>query len=254
MLPSTHFAINRVVPLLIGVRRYTDPVDYLQSIKIIMLTTIKKISSLSFTLALTAGLSLLIPQVVQAETTVNCVLDQEILKDISIANFEQVNETILRGAAPSDQNLRLLAKSGIKTVVDLRKPGSGVKHESDVARELGMNYIHIPLGFTSPDVSEMKRILGILNQSSTQPVFVHCRQGADRTGMTIGMYRRIHDKWEFNKTYGEMRKHHFKPLFRGMKTAVKMCLQSPTLVSAILPVEQTITASQTNTNRTTSNN
>ena len=84
-------------------------------------------------------------------------LDQTILKDISISNFEQVNDTILRGAAPSDENLRLLAKSGVKTIVDLRMAGPAVKHESGVAHELGINYVHVPLGFKSPNLSEMTR-------------------------------------------------------------------------------------------------
>jgi len=208
-----------------------------------MLTSIQKFSRLFLSVTISLGLSALIPQVVQAQTSTT-FLYQTVLEDISISNFEQVNETILRGAAPTDENLRLLAKSGIKVVVDLRQPGSAVKHESTVAQELGMKYIHIPLGFKSPHLSEMSRILGILSDSEKQPVFVHCRQGADRTGMTIGMYRRIHDKWEFGKTYEEMRKHHFKPVFLGMKSAVKTCLLSPTLVSALIPVEKTLTASR----------
>ncbi len=210
-----------------------------------MFTTIKKFSSLSLAIAITTALTGSIPQMVRAET-VDSVLDQKVLKEISINNFEQVNEHILRGAAPSDQNIRLLAKSGVKTILDLRMPGPAVEHESAMANQLGVNYIHIPLGFTSPDLSEMKRILAILNQSEKQPVFVHCRQGADRTGMTIGMYRRIHDKWEFKKTYGEMRKHHFKPVFLGMKSAVKTCLLSPTLVSALTPAQRTLTESEGN--------
>ena len=217
-----------------------------------MLTTIKKISSLSLAIGLSIASSILIPQMVRAEAS-GSSLDQTILKDISISNFEQVNDTILRGAAPSDENLRLLAKSGVKTIVDLRMAGPAVKHESGVAHELGINYVHVPLGFKSPNLSEMTRVLGVLNDSEKQPVFVHCRQGADRTGMTIGMYRRIHDKWEFDKTYAEMRKHHFKPVLRGMKSAVKKCPHSPTLQSAFVPAEKTLTASQSSLSHTKNN-
>lgn len=216
-----------------------------------LLTTIRKFSSKSLAIAIAFGSCLLIPQMVRAES--GTVLDQTILKDISISNFEQVNETILRGAAPSDDNLRLLAKSGVKTIVDLRMAGPAVNHESNIAHELGINYVHVPLGFKSPDLSEMTRILGILNDSDKQPVFVHCRQGADRTGMTIGMYRRIHDRWEFKRTYGEMRRHHFKPVLLGMKSAVKTCLLSPTLVAALMPAEKTLTASEKYSSQTKNN-
>lgn len=217
-----------------------------------MLTTIKKISSLSLAIGVSIAGCILIPQVVHAQSSASG-LDQTILKEISISNFEQVNDKILRGAAPSDENLRLLAKSGVKTIVDLRMSGPAVNHESGVAQQLGINYVHVPLGFKSPDLSEMTRVLGVLNDSEKQPVFVHCRQGADRTGMTIGMYRRIHDKWEFEKTYGEMRKHHFKPVLRGMKAAVRKCPHSPTLVSALMPLEKTLTASGANSSHTKNN-
>ncbi|MDZ4836268.1 MAG: tyrosine-protein phosphatase [Candidatus Melainabacteria bacterium] len=206
-----------------------------------MLTSIRKFSSSIFVAALITTLT---PQMVQAEA-VGPVLDQNVLKEISIANFQQVNGTILRGAAPSEKNLRLLAKSGVKTILDLRMSGPAVTHESALAHELGFNYVHVPLGFTSPNTPEMTRILAVLNEADKQPVYVHCRQGADRTGMTIGMYRRIHDKWEFKQTYGEMRKHHFKPVLLGMKSAVKSCLDSPNLVASLMvPVEKTLTASE----------
>lgn len=184
--------------------------------------------------ALAAAAILLTPHMVQAQS-VPPILNNEILARNSIKNFEQVNSGLLRGAVPGDKNLEILARSGVKTIVDLRKPSRLVDRESRKARELGLEYVHIPLGFTSPDQGEMTRVLALVADERKQPVFVHCRQGADRTGMTIGMYRRIHDNWAFEPTYEEMRRHHFKPFLLGMKSAVKTCPVNQAFVSAINP-------------------
>jgi len=41
-----------------------------------------------------------------------------------INNFDQVNEQVYRGAQPSDEGFRYLAKIGVKTVLDLREADS----------------------------------------------------------------------------------------------------------------------------------
>jgi len=198
-----------------------------------MLTTIKKTTSL-VALSLVSTLSFVTPQAVHAQSAPP-IINNEILAKNQIKNFERVNEGILRGAMPNDKDLSVLAKSGVKTIIDLRKPGKLVEHESVKARELGLEYVHIPLGFTNPNPETMSKILALVSDTKKQPVFVHCRQGADRTGMTIGMYRRLHDNWEMQKTYEEMRKHHFKPFLQGMKAAVEKCLLNQAFVSAVKP-------------------
>lgn len=200
----------------------------------IMLTTIKRTTSLLVAAALSTATFLMTPSAVHAETTAP-LLNNEILAKNTIKNFQQIDAGVLRGAQPGDKNLKVLSDSGVKTIIDLRQPGKLVDRETATAKKLGLEYVHIPLGFRSPDQATMTRILAIVNDKEKQPVFVHCRQGADRTGMTCGMYRVLHDNWEFDRTYTEMRKHHFKPVLLGMKDAVRRCQLNQGLVSAMNP-------------------
>jgi protein tyrosine phosphatase (PTP) superfamily phosphohydrolase (DUF442 family) len=138
----------------------------------------------------------------------------------NINNFDVVSEGLWRGAAPSHQAMVKLAESGVKTIVDLRMAGQGAAEEKARASKLGIKYIHIPLGFKGPSLLKVAQFLNIVNNPANQPVFVHCRYGADRTGALVAVFRVIHDHWTFNQAYTEMRSHHFKPWLAGLKRMV----------------------------------
>lgn len=182
-----------------------------------------------------ASESLSTPTAVRADTavpsgdaTLPCPASQ-----FPIANFERVNSVLLRGAVPSDKGLEALRDAGVKTIVNLRLKGDGASNEELKVKQLGMNYIHFPLGFTTPDTATIGRILRVITEKENQPVFVHCRQGADRTGMIVAIYRILVDNWEFKDAYAEMRKHHFKPFFLVLKEAVRTCQKQGELLAAV---------------------
>jgi protein tyrosine/serine phosphatase len=121
-----------------------------------------------------------------------------------IKNFHQVDQQVYRGAQPSDQGLKYLAKLGVKTVIDLRESGARSREEEKVVTATGMKYINVPMGgLRAPTGSEMDKILGILENSAAGPVFVHCKRGADRTGAVIAAYRIDHDRWENARALNE---------------------------------------------------
>jgi tyrosine-protein phosphatase SIW14 len=114
-----------------------------------------------------------------------------------IHNFYKVDEHVYRGAQPTDEGFKYLAKIGVKTVIDLRGAGEGRRNEESVVTAAGMKYINIPMtGLTPPTEAEIARILGILEDGTIGPVFVHCQRGADRTGAVVAAYRIDHDGWE----------------------------------------------------------
>ena len=114
-----------------------------------------------------------------------------------IHNFYKVDEHVYRGAQPTDEGFRYLAKIGVKTVIDLRGAGEGRRNEESVVTGAGMKYINVPMtGLTPPSEAEITKILGMLEDSTTGPVFVHCQRGADRTGAVIASYRIEHDGWD----------------------------------------------------------
>jgi tyrosine-protein phosphatase SIW14 len=151
--------------------------------------------------------------------------------ETGIPNFEFVSRDLWRGAAPTPKALDHLAEMGIKAVIDLRLSGPGVTKEKTQARRLGLAYYHLPLGYGRPSESEVEKFLSLVNDPANQPVYVHCRYGADRTGTMIGIFRAVNQGWDFRSAYKEMRMHHFKPWFGSMRRLVhaKCTGASPTI-------------------------
>jgi tyrosine-protein phosphatase SIW14 len=124
-----------------------------------------------------------------------------------IKNFYQVDAHVYRGAQPTDEGFKYLAKIGVGTVIDLRETDERSRAEERVVRAAGMKYVNIPMtGLTPPTEAEITRILGLFEDKAAGPVFVHCRRGADRTGVVIASYRINHDRWDNARALSEAKK------------------------------------------------
>jgi len=135
-----------------------------------------------------------------------------------LPNFHKVNNVVYRGAQPKSGGLDLLRQLGIKTVVNLRDDDIRAHQEETAARQSGLQYFNIPFGrWGRPQDKEMERVLSIINNPANQPVFVHCRHGADRTGVVIAIYRITHDGWTSQQATAEAKRYGLKPWQLGMK-------------------------------------
>jgi uncharacterized protein (TIGR01244 family) len=123
----------------------------------------------------------------------------------NLPNFLKVDDHVYRGAQPTDSGFNDLAKLGIKTVVDLRDIGEHSQaDERNVVTGLGMKYVSIPMqGMATPKDDQIAAVEALLNDTTSGPVFVHCKRGADRTGTVIAVYRISHDGWENKKALSE---------------------------------------------------
>lgn len=149
-----------------------------------------------------------------------------------IRNFDQVNEHVYRGGQPTGEGFAYLAKLGVKTIVDLREAGERSKAEQRAVTALGMRYVSVPMtGLTPPTDSETTKILSLLEDGGSGPVFVHCWRGADRTGAVIAAYHIDHDNWnnaralKDAKAHGMSffqlpREHYISEFHRRLETAV----------------------------------
>lgn len=121
-----------------------------------------------------------------------------------VANFRQVDQNVYRGAQPNEDGFRNLAKMGVKTVVDLRHGKEHADAERKMAESLGLRYINFPMeGLDAPSDQQISNLMALLNAADTGPVFVHCREGKDRTGTVVACYRIEHDHWSNEKALNE---------------------------------------------------
>ena len=121
-----------------------------------------------------------------------------------LPNFHRVNENLYRGAQPKPGGFEKLVELGIKTVVNLRDDDSRARAEEIKARAAGLRYFNLPMDdFGRPAEEKVRRVLAVINAPENQPVFVHCKRGADRTGTIVAAYRIEHDGWTSERAISE---------------------------------------------------
>lgn len=127
---------------------------------------------------------------------------------IKIKNFGQMDERYYRGAQPAIDDYQSLKDLGVKTVIDLRD--DPVDYEKGAVEALGMKYVNIPMsGWKSPKDRDVEAFLKLLNDSETGTVYVHCKAGIHRTGITAAAYRFTKYGWDYDTAYREMKNYKF---------------------------------------------
>jgi len=125
---------------------------------------------------------------------------------VGVPNAGEVTPNLYRGAQPNARGFQALAKLGVNIVVDLR--GSR-EDERERVNKLGMQYVAIPWHCPFPKDDAFARFLELLRQNPGKKVFVHCRLGDDRAGMTIAAYRMAEQGWTPQEAMREMEAYGF---------------------------------------------
>ncbi len=142
--------------------------------------------------------------------------------NIDIINFGQMDERFYRGGQPEKDDYRALKDLGVKTVIDLRNDPT--EYEKSEVEALGMKYVNIPMtGWKYPKDEHIEKFKQVMNDPETGVVFVHCKAGKHRTGVTGAVYRYENYGWDYEKTYKEMKNYKFTSwMVHGrLKTFVK---------------------------------
>jgi tyrosine-protein phosphatase SIW14 len=152
----------------------------------------------------------------------------------NLPNFQKVNDRVYRGAQPTDSGFQQLAQLGIKTVVDLREIGEHSQaDEQKIVTDLGMRYVSIPMhGMSTPKDDQVAAVQALFNDPVSGPVFVHCKRGADRTGMVIAVYRVSHDGWDNKKALSEAKSNGMSMFERAIQHYVMDYKPAVTLAAA----------------------
>lgn len=130
----------------------------------------------------------------------------------SIPSFYKVNKNLYRGGEPDMDGLTRLKNMGIKTIVSLGQSADDVNSEKAMAQAFGMDFYNIPMSVEeTPTDEQVLLFLDIVINQNNFPVFVHCKNGRDKTGAMIAMYRVIVDAWTIKEAYQEAKALGFWP-------------------------------------------
>lgn len=142
-----------------------------------------------------------------------------------LPNFVSVDAHLYRGAQPGGEGYAELSRMGVETLVDLRGAGEQPptrEAEKRAAENERIEYIAEPMaGLGAPSKEAVRRVLSVINDPKKQPVFVHCKRGADRTGTIVAIYRITHDCWTADRAIQEAREHGMSRLEFGMRRLIR---------------------------------
>lgn len=135
-----------------------------------------------------------------------------------LTNVGRVCPNVYRGAQPLSEGYSTLKRMGIKTVINLRTTAS----EKQAVEAAGMKSVEFPLGVVK-DVNPktVNAIIDVMTNPDNQPVFIHCRQGQDRTGIMVAAYRMKVDGWTLRDAEAEMQSFGFNNIWVELKEFIK---------------------------------
>lgn len=93
-----------------------------------------------------------------------------------ILNYVKINELISTSGQLKIEELELIANEGFEVVINLAVPttSNALENEDKIVSSLNMSYIHIPVDFGNPKISDLKLFLNILQALGANKVWIHC--------------------------------------------------------------------------------
>lgn len=120
-------------------------------------------------------------------------------------NFHKVSNGVYRSSQPTMKKLEELKnKYGIKTVINLKSENRKSAYflfEEEKCRKLGLKLINVNIRsremLTTKELLEYKRIM---EEEMENPTLIHCKAGADRTGIFCTLYQYFIEKRDIKDT------------------------------------------------------
>jgi tyrosine-protein phosphatase SIW14 len=122
-------------------------------------------------------------------------------KNTPLKNFYKLNDSLFRAKQPYKDGMRYLEKNGFKSVLNLRND----KNDSAYLENNMLACYNIKINtknFTDAEIVAALKILKI----APKPLLVHCKHGADRTGVVMAMYRIVFENWTKEAALEELQK------------------------------------------------
>ena len=111
---------------------------------------------------------------VSGVATAQLIPDDELSE---ISNFRQYSEQFASSGQPTRKQLQLLSDNDFDRIVYIAFTSSGKAYddEDQLVKELGMDYIQIPVDWEHPTPSDFHAFAGVMQAGAQQKTLLHCQ-------------------------------------------------------------------------------
>ena len=124
-----------------------------------------------------------------------------------IRNFLPFSEKLFTGGMPKADQLVDAAQNGVQVVINLapHSAADALPNETELVTSLGMQYVNIPVDWSTPTQEGLDRFLGTMDANEDKKILVHC-QANFRASAFASLYRILRQGWEPDEAMQGMHK------------------------------------------------
>jgi len=135
-----------------------------------------------------------------------------------VPNFYQVDSGLYRCAQPNKQAFSELSEMGIATIVNLRY----FETDKRKSQKTDLQLVHIKMRASKCKDKEIIAVLQLIKNRQGALV-IHCKHGADRTGLITALYRIVFQGWDKESAIAELEQggYNFHPIFSNIPQYIR---------------------------------
>jgi protein tyrosine phosphatase (PTP) superfamily phosphohydrolase (DUF442 family)/quercetin dioxygenase-like cupin family protein len=124
-----------------------------------------------------------------------------------IYNYREAGPDLATSGQPDEEELAAIANAGYEVIINLalhNNPRYSLKDEAASVKQLGLEYIHIPVVFTAPTANDLQQFFDAMTAHKHRRVWVHCAANKRVTAF-VGLYRCLHEGWRVERAFALQR-------------------------------------------------
>lgn len=126
-------------------------------------------------------------------------------------NYAVIDKYVSRSAQPQKEDFTWLKKQGVTDIINfrtMRAPDINFDEKEEVEK-IGIRYHNIPSITTEPKKENIDKFLNLIEKIKANggKAHIHCKAGADRTGMYTFIYKMINGLGSLSKNQAEWFEH-----------------------------------------------
>ncbi len=111
-----------------------------------------------------------------------------------VVNYREYSPTFASAGQPTEAQLPLVKDAGFERIVYIAfsTDRNAIANEDKLVRDLGMDYVHIPVVWNAPTVADFESFAAVMQRNPEQKTLLHCQVNARASAFAF-LYRVLYE-------------------------------------------------------------